>query len=117
MANGGGGGAYSNNMYVPYWTADNPNNRYPAAWYTGDDYFLGLQSRAFVRLQDVTLSYTFNQPKIKDFGIQSMKVFFTGKNLFTVTGWKGGDPELGNTLLSGTWPVATTLSIGANLSF
>lgn len=117
MANGGGGGAYSNNMYVPYWTEDHPNNRYPAAWYTGDDYFLGLQSRAFVRLQDVTLAYTFNQPKIKDFGIQSMKVFFTGKNLFTITGWKGGDPELGNTLLSGTWPVATTLSIGANLSF
>lgn len=117
MAGGGGGGFASNNMDVPYWTEDNTSNKYPAAWYLGDDYFLGLQSRAYVRLQDLTLSYTFNQSSLKDMGIKNLRVFFTGKNLATITGWKGGDPELGNTILGGTWPVATTLSLGANISF
>lgn len=107
----------ANNIYVPYWTEANPSNKYPAAWFTGDSKFLGLQSRAYVRLQDITLSYTFNMPGIKNIGINRLKVFFSGKNLATITGWKGGDPELGNVLTSGTYPVATTLSLGANISF
>ncbi len=117
LAGGGGGGQYSNNMYIPYWTEDRPSNKYPAATFQGDDRFQGLQSRAFVRLQDITLSYTFNMPAIKNIGINTLRVFFTGKNLATITGWKGGDPELGNVLLSGTYPIATTLSLGANISF
>jgi hypothetical protein len=117
MAGGSGGGFASSNMYVPYWTEDKPSNKYPAAWYLGDEYFMGLQSRAYVRLQDVTLSYTFNQPYLKNIGIRTLKVFFTGKNLATITGWEGGDPELGNTIVENSWPIATTLSLGANISF
>lgn len=107
----------ANNIYVPYWTEDNPSSKYPAAWFTGDSKFIGLQSRAYVRLQDLTVSYTFNQPCIKNMGINNLRVFFTGRNLLTITGWKGGDPELGNILTAGTYPVATTLSLGANISF
>lgn len=107
----------ANNIYVPYWTAENPNNEYPAAWFSGDSKFLGLQNRAYVRLQDITISYTFKQPCIKKIGIDNLKVFFAGKNVLTITGWKGGDPELGNVLTSGTYPVSTTLSLGANISF
>ncbi|WP_262483796.1 SusC/RagA family TonB-linked outer membrane protein [Bacteroides uniformis] len=114
---GGGGGAYSNNMYIPYWTEERPSNKYPAANFSGDGRFKGLQSRAFVRLQDITLSYTFNSAKIKNFGINNLRVFFTGKNLFTITGWENGDPELGNTILSSTYPISTNLSLGANISF
>lgn len=117
MAGGKGDYFGANNIYLPYWTEENPSNKYPAAWFTGDGRFLGLQNRSYVRLQDVTLSYTFRQPRIKEIGIHTLRVFFTGKNLATITGWKGGDPELGNNIVSGTWPVATTLTIGANISF
>lgn len=117
MAGGGSGGQYSSNMYIPYWTEDRPSNKYPSATFQGDNRFLGLQGRTFIRLQDVTLSYTFNTPKIKNLGIKTLRVFFTGKNLLTLTGWEGGDPEMGNVLLSGTYPIATTLSLGANISF
>ncbi|MDR2970282.1 MAG: TonB-dependent receptor [Tannerellaceae bacterium] len=118
LAGGGGGGQYSNNMFIPYWREDRPSNIYPSANFQGDSRYQGLQSRAFVRLQDVTLSYTFsNLPAIKNSGIGALKVFFTGKNLATITGWTGGDPEIGNVLLSGTYPVATTFSLGANISF
>ena len=107
----------SNGLYVPYWTEANPNNEYPSASFTGDGYFLGLQSRAYVRLQDVTLSYTFDQPWVKNAGINNFKLFVTGKNLATITGWKGGDPESGSTALSGTYPIMTSVSLGLNLSF
>lgn len=107
----------SNGLYVPYWTEENPSNKYPAATFTDDGYFLGLQNRAYVRLQDVTLSYTFNQPWVKKVGINNFKVYVSGKNLFTLTGWEGGDPETGNTLFSGSYPVMTTATFGVNLSF
>ncbi len=45
----------ANNIYVPYWTEEAPSNKYPAAWFTGDNKFLGLQSRSYVRLQDLTM--------------------------------------------------------------
>lgn len=117
LAGGGGGGQYSSNMYIPYWTAENPSNKYPAASFTGDDRFLGLEGRTFVRLQDLTFAYNFNMPRVKNFGINKLRVFFTAKNLFTITHWKGGDPELGSTLLSGIYPVFTSFSLGANVSF
>lgn len=107
----------SNGLYIPYWTEANPSNKYPAATFTGDSYFLGLQSRAYVRLQDVTLSYTFNQPWVNNMGINNFKLFITGKNLATITGWDGGDPETGNTALSETYPIMTNVSLGLNLSF
>jgi TonB-linked SusC/RagA family outer membrane protein len=107
----------ANSIYLPYWTEENRSNVYTAPTFMDDNKFLGLQSRTYVRLQDLTLSYTFREPWIKNAGIGNLKVFFTGKNLATFTGWTAGDPEIGSTILSGTYPVLTTLSLGINLSF
>jgi TonB-linked SusC/RagA family outer membrane protein len=108
----------ANTIYIPYWTEENRSNTYPSPTFMGNDNrYLGLQSRTFVRLQDVTLSYTFREPWVKKASISNLKVFATGKNLATFTGWTAGDPELGSTILSGSYPVLTTLSLGINLSF
>lgn len=105
----------ANGLYVPFWTEENPSSVYPRARYDGDTYFLGLQSRGFVRLQDVTFSYTFNQPWVKRAGISRMQAFVSGKNLATITNWVGGDPETGGSYNGN--PVATTITLGLNLSF
>lgn len=108
----------SNGIYIPWWTPENQSNVYPSATFSGDGgRFLGLQNRAFVRLQDVTLSYTFREPWVKNMNIQNLKVFFTAKNLFTITNWEGGDPEVGVTVGANTYPVLTSFSVGANISF
>lgn len=117
MTCGGSNQFSSNSMYIPYWTAENQSNKYPAPTFVGDDYFLGLQNRAYVRIQDVSLSYTFREPWVKKARINNMKVFFSGKNLATISGWTGGDPEIGSTIISGTYPIQTSLSLGVNLSF
>ena len=108
----------SNSIYIPYWTPENPSNVYPSAVFAGDGgRFQGLQNRAFVRLQDVTLSYTFRNQWVKDMNINNLKVFLTAKNLFTITNWVGIDPEVGSTIRENSYPVLTTFSIGANISF
>lgn len=98
-----------------WWTSENRSNKYPSATYN-DSKFLGLQKRTFVRLQDVTFSYTFNRDFLKKINLESMKIFVAGKNLFYLTGWEGGDPELAQTL-GNTYPVPTTYTLGVNISF
>lgn len=108
----------SNGIYIPWWTPENKSNIYPSATFSGDGgRFLGLQNRAFVRLQDVTLSYTFREAWVKQLNIQNFKLFFTAKNLATITKWKGGDPEVGTAVQENTYPVLTSYSLGLNLSF
>ncbi len=107
----------SNSIYIPYWTEENPSNVYPSATFSGDSKFLGLQSRGFVRIQDVTLSYTFNQPWVKKLNIQKFKAFLSAKNLATFTNWVGGDPEVGNGVRASGYPVLSTYNAGVILSF
>jgi hypothetical protein len=100
----------------PYWTPENKNNTYPSTRYY-DARYLGIQSRTFVRIQDLTISYSFNQPWVNNRNIQSFKLYAAIQNLYTFTGWDGGDPEEGVRALSKTYPVPTTYSIGLDISF
>jgi hypothetical protein len=110
-----------NTISKPFWTPDNSSNTYPSAYFSGDSRFLGLQSRAFVRIQDLSVAYTFNGDWLKQNHLNGVRVFIAGRNLATFTKWVGGDPEIGTTLQStvqsNTFPVATTYSLGANVSF
>ncbi|MGD9556560.1 MAG: TonB-dependent receptor [Mangrovibacterium sp.] len=103
--------------YKPAWTPENKSNVYPAATYSADSRFMGLQSRGFVRVQDITLSYTFDQPWVKMANISSLRLYFAAKNVLTITDWDGGDPETTARYLDNTFPVVSTYSIGANISF
>jgi len=106
-----------NTISKPYWTPDNASNTYPSAYFSGDSRFLGLQSRAFVRIQDLSIAYSFNGNWMKKAQINTAKIFIAGRNLATFTKWVGGDPETGTTVQQNTFPVATTYSLGANISF
>jgi TonB-linked SusC/RagA family outer membrane protein len=112
-----GGRANDNMTARPYWTEENPSNVYPSAYFSGDGRYLALQSRGFVRVQDISLSYTFNQNWVKRANVQALKLFFSAKNVATFTSWEGGDPETGTTVRYNTFPVPSTYSIGANISF
>lgn len=101
-----------------YWTPETPSNSVPRVNYLQQNYKYGFyQSRAFVRLQDISLSYTFS-PRIleKTHVFTDAKVFVSGKNLLTFTGWTGMDPETGQRIGGGN-PSFKTVSFGLNVSF
>jgi TonB-linked SusC/RagA family outer membrane protein len=106
-----------NTISKPYWTTINPSEVYPSAYFSGDSRFLGLQSQAFVRIQDVTLSYNILASLLTRNNITGARVFFAARNLATFTKWVGGDPETGTTVQSNTFPVPSTFSLGVNVSF
>jgi TonB-linked SusC/RagA family outer membrane protein len=113
-----GTGRFNDNTIAkPYWTPDNPSNTYPSAYFSGDSRFLGLQSQGFVRIQDVSLSYSVSPELLKRNHMNTIKVFLAARNMATFTNWVGGDPEIGTTVQSNTFPVPSSYSIGATISF
>jgi TonB-linked SusC/RagA family outer membrane protein len=113
-----GTGRFNDNMTSkPYWTEENQSNEYPSAYFSGDGRFQGLQSRTFVRVQDATLSYRFKTQLLAKAKMNAVKVFVSGRNLATITKWIGGDPETGTPVRENTFPVPSTYSVGANISF
>lgn len=112
---------YQENLFnFDYWTPENPNARYrQLGYYTqalGYGYSPYVQ-RSFVRLQDVTVSYNVPASFLNKFKVNRLKLYVTGKNLFTLTDWDGWDPETGTGLKAATYPVMRSYSVGLNLEF
>lgn len=103
-------------LNLDYWKEDRPSNTIPRPNYTNSRGYGFYQSRAFARLQNVTLSYNFNKKVTEKLNIQNMKVFVSGKNLVTLTDWVGLDPENAGQIGSSS-PVIRTYTMGVNLSF
>ncbi|MET4108282.1 TonB-dependent receptor [Hymenobacter sp. UYP22] len=99
------------------WTPDNPTNEFPRVnsnrAYYGSDWF--VTSGSFLRVQNVTLGYNFKSNLIK--GVESLRVYFSGNNLYTFTKFHTGfDPEVGgNGQQWGSYPRPRALSVGVNI--
>ncbi len=107
-----------NTLNLPYWMPDNPINTYPAINYRNPLGYGFYQSRSFVRLQDVALSYDVPVSLLQKIKVSNLKVYVSGKNLVTWTKWNGWDPEHGagsNRNPGENGPLLKTYTIGLNL--
>ena len=80
----------------PYWTYLNRVNNSSAVYHVQPIYGGIYESRAFVRLQDVNLSYSFNRNQLSKMGgfIEQLQLYVSGRNLYTWTKWPGWDPQV-----------------------
>lgn len=97
-----------------YWSPNNPGATYSRSIQGGAIKPSAYQDRSFVRLQDVNLAYNFPQSLLKPIGIQGLDLYVSGKNLITITKWKGWDPEAN----SNYWgrPVLRSFTLGLNIT-
>lgn len=88
------------------------NNNYQIS-----DFF--VQDGSYLRLKVAQIGYTLPTTLTRRWGINKLRFYVQGDNLFTITGYDGYDPEVGtrNGLDSGTYPSARTVSFGVNLTF
>jgi TonB-linked SusC/RagA family outer membrane protein len=99
-----------------YWMPENPNSKYRRLDMSPSYEGIHYDSRSFVRIQDVTLSYTFDRSLVRKLTINNLKLYASGKNLATFTKWEGVDPELGIGLTPGL-PLMSSYTIGLNVEF
>jgi len=82
-----------------------------------------VEDGSFTRLKSLQLGYTFSNNQLAGTGINGLRVYLSGTNLFTITDYDGLDPEGGeaNALTigidSGRYPLSRITSIGLSLDF
>jgi hypothetical protein len=110
------------------WTPDNPSNEVvpratsSPATVVSDRY---IEDGSYVRLKNLTLGYALPVKILAFAKIAKARIFLTGQNLFTLTGYSGYDPEVSsyeqNNLLQGidygAYPSSKTFLLGLELSF
>jgi hypothetical protein len=84
-----------------------------------------VEDGSYLRLKNITISYTFDKKLIKKALLSEANVYLTATNPVTLTKYKGYDPEVnfgGNsgTVLGidyGTYPQSKSVIVGINVSF
>lgn len=103
----------NNSAINPYWRPDAPTTN-TTGIYNAPVRQSGIyQSRSFVRLQDISLSYQFPQNLLDKLSLQSCEVYISSKNPYVWTEWQGWDPETG---VSDT-PLMRNVISGLRVSF
>ena len=112
--------------HLDYWTEDNKDAYYPKPYLTNGitknqatqtGY---LQDASYLRLKNIQLGYTLPKAWTSKFGVEKLRVYFSGDNLLTFSSMASQfDPEG----LSGYWgsgktyPIQKTFSFGLSLNF
>ena len=90
---------------------------------------LGIENGSFLRLNTVTLGYSFSKALLHRIGLNSLRVYGSVYNLVTITGYSGLDPEVNTNTAQGhavypttgldwgTYPRARSFVFGLNLNF
>ncbi|MBJ2175892.1 TonB-dependent receptor [Aureibaculum sp. A20] len=102
-----------------WWTPENQSTTNLGPTFN-DSRYKGLQSRGFVRLQNVNLTYKFDKNMLERLGvgISSFEMYASADNPLLFTNWYGGgDPERGIAAQSGTLPIMSAYTFGINVSF
>lgn len=128
-------GDYFDNQTIDqlnYWTPTNRNTPIPQPRF-GEGNGTAPSSRwiqdgSYLRIKSVVFSYNVPKAFINKYKLQNLKIFASALNLFTITGYKGYDPEVntpsGGSLQSDniqlghdfyTPPQARTITFGVNI--
>ena len=115
-----------------YWHGEGTSNTYPLLapgntgvnWQSISDIY--IENASYFRLQNFTIGYDFAK-LIKNCPFPQLRFYFAAQNVFTITGYKGMDPENGMALNSsepwvtgvdvGNYPQPRTYLFGVNIKF
>lgn len=84
-----------------------------------------VENASFLRMKSLTLSYTLKRDWIEKLKLSRAQVYVTSQNLFTITNYKGFDPEVNAFTTSGatlgidygTYPMTRSFIAGLNIQF
>lgn len=99
-----------------YWTPENPTGNWPRpnAGIDPENMFaLGTQDASYIRLQNVTVGYSLPNRLIPGLGINRLRLYATGQNLFTWTDYQSYSPEK----TPDQYPEAIMITGGIQLGF
>lgn len=106
--------------FLDRWTETNTNASMPRVGSSMNDKYSSfwLEDASYLRLKTLEVGYTFRQNFLAKAGISSVRVFFSGGNLWTITSLKNWDPEKSSgDARQDVHPGMKTYSFGLNVQF
>jgi TonB-linked SusC/RagA family outer membrane protein len=99
------------------WTETNPSNAIPhlGSVRTTEPDSRYVEDASFLKLRNITLGYTI--PIKVNASTARIRLFASARNLFTITKYKGYDPEVANGIDLGVYPSSKSLLMGAGIAF
>ena len=102
--------SFTNNLVARYWTGEGSTNKFPRYSSGSHNNFkcnsynsdIFIQDADYVKIRNITFGYDFKQ-LFKKIPFQTFRLFVTGQNLFTFTGYDGMDPEVGTGAPGYSW--------------
>jgi TonB-linked SusC/RagA family outer membrane protein len=121
----------SQEYYANAWTPTNPSNNFARIYYNDNSIGNALPSSAwiengsFLKLKSVTVGYTLPIALVKQIAVSKIRIYVSTQNLFTITSYKGLDPEIGaqggyatqTGVDNGTYPSSRYYTLGLNVTF
>ncbi|MFR9608271.1 MAG: SusC/RagA family TonB-linked outer membrane protein, partial [Rikenellaceae bacterium] len=115
---------------VYQWSEHNTTSEVPTYRGSGKEHMnyigysdLWVEDGSYLRMKTITLGYTLPKSVTNSININSIRVYVTGQNLLTFTGYTGMDPEIGGNGLStrgldkGGYPISEKYMAGFNIVF
>lgn len=113
---GGSLSGKNNGMRVNYWTPENPSNEFPRPRNSSSIQFfssLGYQDNSYIQFRTATLGYTLPTSLVNKIGVQRIRAYVNGSNIFNATDYSSYSPEV----TAGSYPEPRTVLFGLNVSF
>lgn len=108
----------TNHSNFPRFTLADPNNNNMA---NSDRW---LEDGSYLRFKRLEIGYSVPKYLLSKWGIEKVRLFASGENLFTITKYKGYNPDLGGEPLKrgmdnadDAYPLPRTILFGLNLTF
>ena len=101
------------------WTPQNGSNALPlASTVRPFDYIDSryVQNASYLKLRNLTLGYNLKIKELKNVRIEGIRLYATATNLFTITPYKGYDPEVSSGTDTGAYPASRTFTFGVNVT-
>lgn len=77
-----------------------------------------LENASFLRLKNLTLAYDLPSKWMDTTGfMKNVRLSFTTRNLFTITGYRGADPEIDANISYGNYPATRQFVLGVEVTF
>ena len=104
------------------WTPANPSNTMPRVTLdetrTNIHSTFYMQDAAYLRLKNIELGYTISPKMLSKIGISSFRIYGNIQNAFTISKFKGFDPEQTiDQTRAEAFPQARIMTIGLNANF
>lgn len=100
------------------WSYDNRDGEWPRlvnSWTNHSSSTFWLDNMAYLRLKNLMFGYTLPKKFTRKFFVENLRLYYSTENLFTITSYRGLDPEKSSR--TDLYPMTSSHSFGITVTF